>query len=93
MREVSTMSKHIPPKVKTLASAKQQRLDVLLEKNTAGTITDKELRVLESLVAEAEELMVTNARRLADFARRQSPRPPAAAVPVTVWVNPQLVER
>lgn len=87
------MSKRTPPKVRRLANAKQQRLDVLLEKNAEGTITDNEKRTLESLVAEAEKLMVANSQRLAAFARDQSPQPPATAVPVTVWVNPQIAER
>jgi hypothetical protein len=86
------MSKRTPPKIRKLAPAKQQRLDVLLEKNSGGTITAKEHQVLESLVSEAEKLMVANSQRLAEFARTQSPQPPAAAVPVTVWVNPQLAE-
>jgi hypothetical protein len=87
------MSKYTPPKVRKLAPAKQQRLDVLLEKNAEGTITEKEKQALESLVAEAEKLMVANSQRLAEFARSQSPQPPATAVPVTVWVNPELAGR
>ena len=87
------MSKLTPPKVKKLAPAKQQRLEVLLEKNAEGSITAKEHQMLESLVAEAEKLMVANSQRLAEFARTQSPQPPAAAVPVTVWVNPQPAGR
>jgi hypothetical protein len=87
------MSKRTPPKIRKLSTAKQQRLDQLLEKNAEGTITPKERETLESLVAEAEKLMVDNSQRLAEFARSQSPRPPAAAVPVTVWVNPQLAGR
>jgi hypothetical protein len=87
------MSKSTPPKVKKLAPVKQRRLDVLLEKNAEGTITPKERQSLESLVAEAEKLMVANSQRLAEFARSQSPEPPTAAVPVTVWVNPQLAGR
>lgn len=87
------MSKRTPPKVKKLAPAKQQRLDALLEKNTDGTITVKEKHALELLVVEAENVMVANSRRLADFARSQSSQPPASAVPVTVWVNPELAGR
>ena len=87
------MSTLRPPTIRRFAPAKQRQLDLLLEKNAEGRITAKEKQKLESLIAEAEQLMVANAQRLADFARRQSPQPPAAAVPVTVWVNPQLAER
>lgn len=83
------MSKRTPPKVRKLTLTKQQRLDALLEKNAEGTISDKEKRALQLLVAEAEKLMVANSQRLADFARSQS-APPVTAVPVTVWVNPEL---
>ena len=65
------MSKRTPPKIRRLATAKQQRLDVLLEKNAEGAITEKEKQTLESLVAEAEKLMVANSQRLAEFARDQ----------------------
>ena len=86
------MSHRTPPKIKNLAPAKQRRLDLLLEKNAAGKITAKERQKLQSLVDEAEALMVANSQRLAEFARKESPQPPSAAVPVTVWVNPQLAE-
>jgi hypothetical protein len=82
-----------PPKIKKFPSAKQKRLDALLQKNSDGTISAKEKKQLELLVVEAERLMVANSERLAEFARSQSPQPPPAAVPVTVWVNPQLSER
>lgn len=78
--------------LKTFASTKQRRLDQLLDKNADGTITPVEKSNLESLVAEAEQVMVSNARVVAEFARSQSPQPPIAAVPVTVWVTPQPVE-
>ncbi len=87
------MSSHTPPKIRKIAPAKQRRLDQLLEKNAEGTITAKEKEKLESLVVEAEELMVANSQRLLDFARSQSPQPPVDAVPVTVWVNPQVADR
>jgi hypothetical protein len=87
------MNKRNPPKIKELPTAKQKRLDQLLEKNAEGTISEKEREKLELLVGEAEALMATNARLLAEFARSQSPQPPATAVPVTVWVNPQLTDR
>jgi hypothetical protein len=86
------MSRRTPPKTKTLAPAKQRRLDALLEKNAAGKITAKESQTLRALVDEAEQLMVDNSQRLADFARSESPQAPSAAVPVTVWVSPQPAE-
>lgn len=81
-----------PPKTRTLAPAKQRRMDALLEKNATGKISAKESHTLQTLVDEAEQLMVANSQRLADFARSESPQPPSTAVPVTVWVNPQLAE-
>ena len=54
-----------PPKVQKFPAAKQRRL----EKNSEGTITAKEKGALEQLVAQAEQWMVANARRLADFSR------------------------
>jgi hypothetical protein len=82
-----------PPKIKQFPAVKQKRLDALLEKNSEGTISAKEKARLESLVNEAEQLMLANSQLLAEFARSQSPQPPPAAIPVTVWVNPQLSER
>src|SRR5471030_519090 len=82
-----SMKKTAPPKIQRFPTAKQRRLDQLLDKNSEGTITAKEKALLEQLVAQAEELIVANARRLAEFSRRDG-RPPAGAVPVTVWVQP-----
>ncbi len=87
------MKKAVPPRLRKFPAAKQRRLDQLLEKNSEGTITTKERATLEQLVAEAEELMVANARRLADFSKGEAARPPAGTVPVTVWVQPQPAER
>jgi hypothetical protein len=86
------MKRSVPPKVERFPAAKQRRLDQLLEKNGEGTITPKEKARLAQLVAEAEELMVANARRLADFHRTEASRAPANAVPVTVWVQPEHAE-
>jgi hypothetical protein len=83
------MKQPAPPKVEKFPRAKQRRLDQLLEKNGDGTITPKEKAKLEQLVAEAEQLMVSNARRLAEFAQSQSGRAPVGAVPVTVWIQPE----
>ena len=87
------MKKTVPPKPRKSPATKQQRLDRLLEKNSEGSITPKEKASLEQLVAEAEEWMVANARRLAEFAKGQAAHPPAGAVPVTVWVQPHHAER
>jgi hypothetical protein len=84
--------KKTPPKLERFPAAKQRRLDNLLEKNSAGTITNKQKEKLKQLVTEAEELMVKNARRLADFSKRDTARMPAGAIPVTVWVQRQPTE-
>ena len=80
-----------PPRVQKLSAAKQRRLDELLNKNSEGTITDQERRMLEKLVGEAEQLMVENAQRLATFSQKS--RPARSAVPVTIWLQPQSAER
>jgi hypothetical protein len=82
------VSKTAPPKIVKLPTAKQRRMDQLLEKNSEGTITPRETALLERLVGEAERLMVANARRLAKFAETEQTHAPANAVPVTVWVTP-----
>jgi hypothetical protein len=87
------MKKTLPPKVKAFSAAKQRQLDELLEKNSEGTITPPERLRLERLVAEAEQLMVENAQRLARFSQTEAAAQPAAAVPVTVWVTPQQTGR
>lgn len=86
------MTKPAPPHIKRFSPAKQRRLDQLLDKNAEGAISAKEKEKLEALVAEAERLTIENAQRLADFARKQGPKAPPSAVPVTVWVNPELAE-
>ncbi len=83
------MKKALPPKLRKFPAAKQRRLDELLEKNSEGTITPNERRRLKQLVAEAEELMVANARLVARFTEAEGETAPAAAVPVTVWVKPE----
>lgn len=81
------MKKAIPPKLQRFPAFKQRRLDQLLEKNSEGTIRDKEKADLERLIAEAQELMIANAKMLVRFSKQETPRPPADAVPVTVWVR------
>ena len=65
----TVMKNATPPKLQRFPAAKQRRLDQLLDKNSEGTITTKEKAVLEQLVAEAERLMVANAKRLEEFSR------------------------
>jgi hypothetical protein len=86
------MEKNVPPKLQRFPAAKQRRLDQLLDKNSKGTITAKEKAMLEKLVAQAEQLMIANGRRLAEFSKREG-GPPTGAVPVTVWVQPQRAEQ
>jgi hypothetical protein len=85
------MKQAVPPRVHKFPAAKQRRLDELLEKNSEGTITSKEKGRLEQLVAEAEQLMVINARRLAEFS--QSRKLSTRAVPVTIWVQRERAEQ
>jgi len=74
------MKKPPPPKVKKFPAAKQRMLDHLLEKNSDGSISPNERVRLEQLVAEAEHLMVANAKRLARFSQNVSANAPAGAV-------------
>ena len=60
------MKKPVPPKVRKFPGPKQRRLDQLLDKNSQGTITASERESLVQLVTEAEQLMVENAKRLAE---------------------------
>ncbi len=55
--------------------------------------TPAEKAKLDRLVAEAEELMAANAKRLAEFSQTEDAGAPTGAVPVTVWVKPQHAER
>ncbi len=87
------MTEPTPPKIKKFPAAKQRLLDRLLEKNSEGKVTPSEKAKLQQLVAEAEELAVANAKRLAEFSHRENGGAPADAVPVTVWVKPQPAER
>lgn len=58
------MNKRVPTKLKQFPAAKQRRMDELLEKNSEGTITLAGKTRLKMLIAEAEQLMVANAKRL-----------------------------
>jgi hypothetical protein len=53
-------------KLRRLAAAKQKRLDALMGKSNNGTLTNAEAAELRTLVREAEEIMLDNARQLAE---------------------------
>jgi hypothetical protein len=88
-RDAAMTKKSGPPRIEKLSAAKQRRLDDLLEKNSEGTITPREKLKLEQLVAQAEQLIVANAKRVAKFSRSEGA--PVAAVPV--WIQPDLAGR
>jgi len=82
------MKSRLPPKLRKLPASRQQRMDELLERNREEAITPAERATLGQLVAEAEQLMVENAKRLAVFHRQETGEAPPEATPVTVWVKP-----
>ncbi len=86
------MKKSNVPKIEKFPVSKQRRLDQLLDKNSEGAITRKEKAILERLVSEAQRLMVANAKRLARFNNRCGNSAPARAVPVTIWLQPELAD-
>ncbi len=71
------MTTPVPPEPEKLTVAKQRRMDELLEKNSEGTITPAEKATLEELVAQTEQLMVANAKRLAEFSEDEGVVAPA----------------
>lgn len=85
------MTSPAPPQPDKLPAEAQQRMHVLLDKNSEGTITPEERSELEALVEASEKLMVANVRRLAEFTKKTA-RTPITAVPVTVWVKPEHAE-
>lgn len=87
------MSHANPPRIVKLSAAKQRRLDDLLDKNSEGTISPKEKATLEKLVAEAERLMVANAKRLAKFTQSRGNGAQPGPVPVTVWLQSEPAGR
>lgn len=59
--------------LRTLAADKQNRLDALMTKNNAGSLTVTEREELQVLVQEAEQITLTNARLLAQQQQRLEP--------------------
>jgi hypothetical protein len=53
-------------KLRRLTSEKQKRLDTLMAGSNEGRLTNAEKQELRALVREAEEIMLDNARRLAE---------------------------
>ncbi len=53
-------------KLRGLAAAKQKRLDALMARSNDGKLTAAEAEELRTLVREAEEIMLDNARQLAE---------------------------
>jgi hypothetical protein len=53
-------------KLRRLAAAKQKRLDVLMARSNDGKLTTADGQELRRLVREAEEIMLDNARQLAE---------------------------
>ena len=59
--------------LRALLPEKQTRLDILMTRNNAGSLTDPERSELHSLVREAEDLILANARFLAQQRQRLEP--------------------
>ena len=57
-------------RLRRFSSVKQRRFDVLMSKNTEGTLTRTEAEELRALVREAEEMTLANARVLAKQKQR-----------------------
>jgi Cro/C1-type HTH DNA-binding domain len=53
-------------KLRRFAAKKQKRLEALMAQNNAGTLTKPQEQELRELVREAEEIMLDNARQLAE---------------------------
>jgi hypothetical protein len=66
-------------KLRTLASDRQERLDRLMAKNSAGQLTEAERNELQVLVREAEEITLSNARLLLEQRHRLGPSPSGMA--------------
>jgi hypothetical protein len=57
-------------KLRRLPAAKQKRLELLMAKHNEGRLTEAEREELQSLVREAEDVTLSNARLLAGQRRR-----------------------
>jgi hypothetical protein len=66
-------------RLRTLAPDRQERLDLLMAKNSAGQLTEAERTELQTLVHEAEEITLSNARLLSEQRHRLAPPPSGAA--------------
>ena len=60
-------------RLRRLSTAKQNRLDALMDKNNDGLLTSAERKELKALVRDAEEIALCNARKLAGQRRSLTP--------------------
>ena len=68
------LSELITFEMRRLSAAKQRRLDALMAKNNDGWLTDTEREELRTLVREAEEITLNNARLLSEQNKRLTVR-------------------
>jgi hypothetical protein len=60
-------------RLRRLSTAKQNRLDALMDKNNEGLLTSGERKELKALVRDAAEIVLRNARKLAGQRRSLTP--------------------
>jgi hypothetical protein len=60
-------------RLRRLSTAKQSRLDALMDKNNEGLLTSGERKELKAMVRDAEEIALRNARKLAGERRAMAP--------------------
>jgi hypothetical protein len=60
-------------RLRRLSTAKQSRLDALMDKNNEGLLTSGERKELQAMVHDAEEIALSNARKLAGERRALTP--------------------
>jgi hypothetical protein len=63
----------VETRLRRLSTAKQNRLDALMDKNNEGLLTSAERKELKALVRDAEDVALSNARKLADQRRSLTP--------------------
>lgn len=68
------------PLLHTLAPQKQALLDTLMGRNNQGELADSEREELRALVQEAEEVLLANARLLAQQQQRLKPETVSSSV-------------